>query len=90
MAYHPQANGLVERRNEELLNHLRSLVYEKRIRDLWCSKFLTTLSIHWDATDKGYLRLSHNIGLAMDISQLTGQVEMSKTIWSSSEKVKQR
>ncbi len=35
MAYRPQANGLVERRNKELLNHLRSLVYEKRIRDNW-------------------------------------------------------
>jgi len=35
VAYHPQAKGLVERRNKELLNHLRSLVYEKRIRDLW-------------------------------------------------------
>ena len=27
--YHPQANGLVERRNKELPNHLLSLVYEK-------------------------------------------------------------
>ena len=35
VAYRPQANGLVERRNKELLNHLRSLVYEKRIRDNW-------------------------------------------------------
>ena len=34
VAYHPQANVLVERRNKELLNHLRSLVYEKRIRTL--------------------------------------------------------
>ncbi len=37
VAYHPQANGLVERRNKELLNHLRSLVYEKRIRDVCLS-----------------------------------------------------
>ena len=35
MTYHQQANGLVERRNKELLNHLRSLVYEKRIRHVW-------------------------------------------------------
>jgi len=32
VAYRPQANGLVDK---ELLNHLRSLVYEKRIRELW-------------------------------------------------------
>jgi hypothetical protein len=37
--YHPQANGIVERRNTEVMKHLRALVYEKRIKSLW-SRFL--------------------------------------------------
>ena len=50
VAYHPQANGLVERRNKEHLNHLRSLVYEKRIRDVW-SYWVSTKS--WYDPDLG-------------------------------------
>ena len=34
VAYHPQAKGSVKRRNTDLLNHLPSLMYEKRIRDV--------------------------------------------------------
>jgi hypothetical protein len=37
--YHPQANGIVERRNAEIMKHLRALVFEKRIKLLW-SRFL--------------------------------------------------
>ena len=74
VAYHPQANGLVER-NKELLNHLRSLVYKKRIRDVWSY----------------YLPLVQRIlNYTVDGSMVTGMVEMSKTIWSSFEKGKQR
>ena len=50
VAYHPQANGVVERRNKEHLNHLRSLVYEKRIRDVW-SYWVSTKS--WYDPDLG-------------------------------------
>ena len=35
VAYHPQANGIVERRMKEVMNHLRALVFENRIRDVW-------------------------------------------------------
>jgi len=35
VAYHPEANGIVERRIKEVMKHLRALVYEKRIRDSW-------------------------------------------------------
>jgi hypothetical protein len=35
VAYHPQANGIVERRIKEVMNHLRALVFENRIRDVW-------------------------------------------------------
>ena len=34
VAYHSQVNGLVESRNKAVLNHLQSLVYENRIRDV--------------------------------------------------------
>jgi hypothetical protein len=37
--YHPQANGIVERRKAEVMKHLRALVFEKRIKPLW-SRFL--------------------------------------------------
>lgn len=33
--YHLQANSLVERRNAEVMKHLRALVFEKRIRTVW-------------------------------------------------------
>ena len=36
VAYHPQANGIVERRMKEVsVIHLRALVYENRIRQVW-------------------------------------------------------
>jgi hypothetical protein len=37
--YHPQANGLVERRNAEVMKHLRALVLSRGIQDNW-SRFL--------------------------------------------------
>jgi hypothetical protein len=39
VAYHPEANGLVERRMMEVVKHLKALVYEQRIKDRW-SQFL--------------------------------------------------
>ena len=33
LVYHPEANGIVERRIKEVMKHLRDLVYEERIRD---------------------------------------------------------
>jgi len=33
--YHPEANGIVERRNAEILKHLRTLVQNKYIMDEW-------------------------------------------------------
>jgi len=35
VAYHPQANGIVERRMKEVMNHLRALVFENRICEVW-------------------------------------------------------
>jgi hypothetical protein len=35
VAYHPQANGLAERRMKEVMKHLRAQVYEKRIKEIW-------------------------------------------------------
>ncbi|NJO65356.1 MAG: hypothetical protein HC836_46870 [Richelia sp. RM2_1_2] len=35
--YHPQANGLVERRNAEVMKHLRILVLNRRVSDAWSS-----------------------------------------------------
>jgi hypothetical protein len=35
VAYHPQANGMVERRNTEVMKHLRALVYERRVKEVW-------------------------------------------------------
>jgi Chromo (CHRromatin Organisation MOdifier) domain/Integrase zinc binding domain/Integrase core domain len=35
--YHPQANGLVERRNAEIMKHLRALVLSRHIVDSWSS-----------------------------------------------------
>jgi len=35
VAYHPEANGIVERRNTEILKHLRILVQNKDILDEW-------------------------------------------------------
>jgi hypothetical protein len=37
--YHPQANGIVERRMGEIKNHLQAIVYERRIKEEW-SRFL--------------------------------------------------
>jgi hypothetical protein len=34
-AYHPQANGLVERRNAEVIKHLRAIIFEKRVLESW-------------------------------------------------------
>jgi cleavage and polyadenylation specificity factor subunit 1 len=39
VAYHPQANGLAERRMAEVKKHLLALVYEKRIKERW-SRYL--------------------------------------------------
>jgi hypothetical protein len=33
--YHPQANGLIERRNAEIMKHLRILVFNRDIGDSW-------------------------------------------------------
>ena len=35
VAYHPQANEIVERRIKEAVNHLRALMFENRIREVW-------------------------------------------------------
>jgi len=35
VAYHPQANGLVERRNAEVMKHLRAIVLDRRVKDNW-------------------------------------------------------
>ena len=35
VTYHPQANGIVERLIKEVMIHLRALVYENRVRDVW-------------------------------------------------------
>src|SRR3569623_1949854 len=35
VAYHPQANGIVERVNSEIMKHLRALVIEDRIEGKW-------------------------------------------------------
>ena len=35
VAYHPQANGIIERRIKEVMNHPRALVFENRIREVW-------------------------------------------------------
>ncbi len=37
--YRPQANGIVERRNGEVLKHLRAIVMERRVKEKW-SRFL--------------------------------------------------
>lgn len=33
--YHPQSNGIVERRNAEVMKHLRAIVMEHRVKDKW-------------------------------------------------------
>jgi len=33
--YHPQANGIVERRNAEVMKHLRAIVMERRVKEKW-------------------------------------------------------
>jgi len=33
--YHPQANGLIERRNAKIMKHLRILVFNRDIGDSW-------------------------------------------------------
>jgi hypothetical protein len=35
LAYHPQANGIVERKNAEIMKHLRALILVKQDRDKW-------------------------------------------------------
>ena len=35
VAYHPQANGIVERRMKEVMIHLRALAYGNQVRDFW-------------------------------------------------------
>jgi hypothetical protein len=37
LAYHPQANGQVERHVQEVNRHLRALVFDQQIRDNWSS-----------------------------------------------------
>jgi hypothetical protein len=37
--YHPEANGLIERRNTEIMKHLRILVHARRIQEHW-SRYL--------------------------------------------------
>lgn len=35
LAYHPQANGIVERRNAEVMKHLRAIVLTRRVKQEW-------------------------------------------------------
>jgi hypothetical protein len=35
--YHPQANGLVERKNAEVMKHLRALVLTRKVHAIWSS-----------------------------------------------------
>jgi hypothetical protein len=39
VSYHPQANGLAERRMAEVMKHLRALVFTNRIKEFW-SRYL--------------------------------------------------
>jgi hypothetical protein len=40
VAYHPQTNGLAERRMAEVMKHLRALVFTNRIKEVW-SRYLS-------------------------------------------------
>jgi hypothetical protein len=35
LPYRPQANGIVERSNKEVMKHLRAIVLDKRVRETW-------------------------------------------------------
>jgi hypothetical protein len=52
--YHPEANGLIERRNAEVMKHLRALVFAKDVKDEW-SKVLPLVQRILNYTKDGSL-----------------------------------
>jgi hypothetical protein len=35
VAYHPQVNGIVKRRNAEVMKHLRALIFKRQVKSTW-------------------------------------------------------
>ena len=55
VAYHPQANGIVERRIKEVMNHLRALMFENRISYV-CSLYLPLVQQILNYSTQDYLK----------------------------------
>lgn len=74
VAYHPEANGTVERCNQEVMKHLRSLIFDNQLPNLW--------SLHLPIIQR---ILNSNIHSALGCSpssMLFGLFHNSNNIWS--------
>jgi hypothetical protein len=84
--YHPQANGLIERRNAEIMKHLRALVLSRDIRDEW-SKVLPSVQRILNFTKDSSIGVSPQQiifgdmlpnNMSIDMSSIDGSVPVSE------------
>ena len=76
LPYRPQANGMVERSNQEVLKHLRAIVFDRRIKTEWSTVLplvqrIMNSQIH-SATGTSPLRLLYGDAITANRGLLTG------------------
>ncbi len=84
-AYSSEENGIVERANQEVMRHLRVLLFDSRVHDKWSFEQLPLVQCIMNTVDKtstgvtpADLILSHSIRLTSHImSPISGSVDSS-------------
>jgi transposase InsO family protein len=84
-AYSSEENGIVERANQEVMRHLRALLFDSRVHDKWSFEQLPLVQRIMNTVEKtssevtpADLLLSHSIRLTSHImSPISGRVDSS-------------
>jgi Chromo (CHRromatin Organisation MOdifier) domain len=76
--YYPQANGLIERRNAEIMKHLRVLVFARDIHDSW-SKVLPLVQRILNFTKDGSINVAPAQVIFGDMIPASQAIDMTST-----------
>lgn len=75
LAYRPQANGIVERANQEIMRHLRAIVFDRRVKTTW-SRYLPIVARIINST------VNSTTGFSPAFLLYGGRVDLSRSLLS--------